>query len=177
MQLDHGGIVVDLLTVLIFITLHFAFFVYVASREVDVTVQKKGGMLQRLRTLLLGQNQLTAVSLLDAQMRQQEIDVVAEAAAEVQEQTAANHSLLLKWMLPPILLVVVATVAILVLGYREQPADKRSILALFKPHDRLGLLLLVFAYAAEILFFLLVIRRHVHLGDVALGKQIWAGCE
>lgn len=177
MQLDHGAAIVNLLTVLVFVLFQCAFFVFVAALEIDVTVQKKGNLLQRLRNLLQNKNEHNLVAVLDAQVRQQEGDGVAEAQAEAALATKENRKLLLLWMLPPVLVLLGAVGVVFFLGYRSQPAEERSVAAVLKSHDRLGLGLLALAYVAEILFFVLVIRRHVHLGDIALAKQMWSGCE
>ena len=162
----RGNHVINLLTILLLIILQIAFYVLVASKQLQQNVTEKAHIATNLRKHLQ-QNSGNAKlhHVLDVKMAYWHQKVSKQAHADRDELMKHNRELLRKWMLPVVGgLLCVKGVYIL---YAIVHSRSNGYHVLGGP-KKFGLCLLLLSYTTEILFFVLVVRRHIYIADSEL---------
>ena len=162
----RGDHVINLLTILFFIILQIAFFVLVASKQLQRNVTEKAHIATSLRKHLQqnsGNAELHHV--LDARMAYLHQKVSKQAHADRDELIKHNRKLLTKSMLPVVGGLVCVTGVYILYGIVHSRSNGYHVLG---GPEKIGLCLLLLSYTTEILFFLLVVRRHIYIADSEL---------
>lgn len=165
--------IINVASVLFFVIVQTVFFMFVVSRELDRTVEKKGRILRVARDQLRAMPTpdpnipTVAVLVLDsklARMRPDEDQV--RRIAELRR--AYNWDLVLRWVGPVVLTLVGLLLALVVL--------LRVLRKPFTYAHRVGIALIAFVYVIEIMFFFFVVEKWHMVGDWELLRMA-AGLE
>lgn len=162
------NVLVPICNVLIFVVLQSLFWWYIGSGEVEHIVRKKAQMMGGLRReLRRNPDQQFNVRLLDSLMLDvgESIDRAA-IAEQAREARAKNVGLLRKYMLPWLAVSVLLIVGLVVFN--------RSKGRSFTFSHRMALIMVILAYAGEVLLFLYVIKPFVTVGDMGTVRTLTA---
>lgn len=157
---SHGAVaaVIILFAVLVFAVSHSVFFWFVASREVERTVERKSAMLTLLRRALDANGRSDTARQLDAYVARcaaAALPAVSPTAADDRE--AHNLRQIGIWIGP--VLVVLATALIGVVAYNVRKGHRLTYA------HWVGLLLALFGYAPELIVFWLSTDGYAVVGD------------
>ena len=135
----------------------------------DQTVQRKATVRTILRHALVEQDLDEAVLSLDGNMAQMEERVCSAAAEDGGRRRASNRRITVQFIGPLVLLLSVALVGLM--------AYNRHHNRTFALAHWFGLVLVLFVYVFEVLFFLLVVEHYIMVGDMDLLRAVPEGRE
>lgn len=162
LSLEHnaGMHLVNVSTILVFMVVQLVFFHKIASKQLDSVVRKKATILKDTRNSIPDKRVQLAM---DAGMGGYCMSIKAAADAERKELAGRNRKYIVKSMLP---VVAIPTVILLILAFGWRKKLRNS--------DFLGLILVLAAYSTELMFFFLVVRRRVFIGDWHIANTLIA---
>ena len=152
--------------VLIFIILQIAFYVLVASKQMQQNVTEESHIATGLgRHLQQNSGNAKLHHVLDAKMAYLHQKVSKQADTDRDELMKHNWKLLWRWM--GLLVGGLLCVGGLYILYAIVHSRLNGYHVLGGP-KKIGLCLLLLSYTTQILFFALVVRRHIYIADSEL---------
>jgi hypothetical protein len=162
-------IFITFLNIGFFMIVQIAFFYFIASKQIDVIIQSKAGILNTYSSFSKNTRDF-----INNYLNSDEFKKKKKISNLTREERLRLNRKIIWYQLRPILIVIfsIILISLLFIIYYSLTSNKNEKLK-FSTSDKILVLLVIGAFTTELLFFFGIVKKHEFIGDIEIFNSVY----